>query len=65
MSKIYVYSRNEQNLITYRGDEGWFSRDQAIDYYCQQGEAPVTERVMGWPHNAITWYGNIGFGEKD
>lgn len=60
--KIAIYSRDEQGLITYQGEQAWDSRQQVIEYYFLDAKGE-TEQVLGWPHNAITWHGNTGFGE--
>ncbi|MFG0229450.1 hypothetical protein [Achromobacter sp. 413638] len=63
MRTIEIYSKDEQGLISFHGEQGWDTREEAVDYYCQSGERTFVEQVMGWPHGAITWVGNIGFGE--
>ncbi|MCT8309196.1 hypothetical protein RMA73_00085 (plasmid) [Xanthomonas translucens pv. translucens] len=63
MSKIAIYIRNETGAITYKGEQHWDSRAQVIEHYY----LPKTgdhEQLVGWPHSAITWHGDHGFGEE-
>lgn len=62
MSNIAIYTRDESGLITYRGEQGWDSREQVIEYYCLS-ETAESEAMMGWPHASVSWHGSLGFGE--
>jgi hypothetical protein len=62
MAAISIYTRDQQGLIQFQGAQEWDSRAQVIEYY----DLPTNgepESMMGWPHNQVTWHGNIGFGD--
>ena len=63
MSNIEIYTRNESGNVSYIGDEGWESREQVIEHYWLSHNKPEREELLGWPHPAVTWYGDLGFGE--
>ena len=60
---IEIYIRNESGIVSYIGAQGWWSREQVIEYYWLSHHKPEREELRGWPHPAVTWYGKLGFGE--
>lgn len=61
MNMIYVYTRDEAGIISYIGpSEGWNSIDSILAYYNLNAESADTEKLVGWPHDQVTWYGYLG-----
>ena len=62
--KIAFYTRDESGMISYKGIEDWpgFSLQEVLDHYFRGDETPETEQMMGWPHETVAWYGDLGVG---
>jgi hypothetical protein len=63
MQAIKIYARDEQGLITYLGPSaGWDSLEDLLRYYVPAHADDVGEReeLLGWPHDAVIWYGSLG-----
>lgn len=58
-----IYTRDAGGRVRYIGEESWESRQQALEHYHRDHHQPQREVMAGWPHNAVVWYGDIGFGE--
>lgn len=63
MIKLAIYNRTENGNVEYVGVQEWESREQVIEYYSESKDAE-REQLLGWPHPAVSWHGNLGFGEK-
>lgn len=59
---IAIYTRDESGLVGFKGTEDWNGVRQALEYYCRDDETPETVKMMGWPHDSVTWYGDLGIG---
>ena len=61
MQKSHLYTKNESGIVSYRGAEAWPTANYAIQFYNPCGvPAPVTEALIGWPHESVQWFGNVG-----
>lgn len=59
---VNIYVRDNQGLVKYYGNQGWYDRQQVLDYYCRSNEPVEIEDMLGWPHPHCEWHGDIGFG---
>lgn len=60
---LHIYTRDSGGIVRYLGEESWESRQQVLEHYHRDHHQPQREVLAGWPHNAVIWYGDIGFGE--
>lgn len=57
--QLAIYSR-DQEIISFQGVQEWDSVEQMLEYFYRLDDQPEQESLMGWGHNSVTWYGNIG-----
>lgn len=66
-----IYTRDSSGLITYHGpSHGWSSEQDCVAHYGSLDRinpmpAPYTENIMGWAHNKVRWYDDVGVGIDD
>lgn len=65
---IAKYTRDSDGLVSYLGLSGYATIDDALadlESLWLDVPAPEVERLLGWPHDAVTWYGSIGYAQGE
>lgn len=71
-TEVHLYTRDSSGVVTYRGDQAEGARDVSevkirrtiLEHYGCDLTTFDTREAIGWPHDRITWYGDVGFGER-
>ena len=63
MQTIAIYTKDDQGLLAYHGEQQWDSLDQLLRHYSRDDETPQSEALSGWPHARVVWYGDLGIGQ--
>ena len=60
-----IYTRDDAGLVTYRGETDRTPADLLDERFAgipdEFRPEPEPAALMGWPHTAVEWHGNIGF----
>lgn len=61
-----IYTRNEDGTVEFKGNQDWMgmSQQQVAEVYYRGDETPRQEVMAGWPHRAVVWFGDLGFGAQ-
>lgn len=60
---VSVYIRHENGQIEYKGPQAEFCNEQAyLEYFDLIDVEPETEKLAGWPHSYVRWFGAFGIG---
>ena len=60
---VSTYNRDDSGIITYNGAQDEFCNEFSfLEYFALHGIEPQTERLTGWPHNYVRWFGTVGIG---
>lgn len=62
MKMLPIYTRDDAGVMTYQGEQDWESEGLLLAFYDRSPSEAETVPLLGWPHAAVTWYGNIGIG---
>lgn len=61
----HIYHRYPSGAVEYLGPEEWSSLEDLLEYSQRADRRPETEQMVGWKHDAVVWYGDIGIGEEN
>ena len=63
---FFVYKKDSGGMIDMIGkSDGWESKKDCAQYYFGDHSAlpiPSVVDMVGWPHEKVEWYGDVGIG---